>query len=160
MNAALRSQRLRALGVEPLRLRAASAEVVAVAAPIAAAPEPPPVVAPTIATPAAVAESIPQGVRKLALQPDPVELENPAIQAMYSALTEAVGKAGLQRVRVCDVAADPAALVMVFGNAPLLDGVPAVRVVRVDPLSVLLTDRERKRLLWERMQALAQGGRG
>lgn len=155
MNAALRSQRLRALGIEPLRLREAAAtvaDVVEIPVDVAAVATPAP--------PMAVAESNRQGVRRLALQPDPAELENPAIATMYAALTEAVGKAGLQRVRVCDVAGDPEALVMVFGNAPLPDGVPAMRVVRVDPLSVLLADRERKRMLWERMQALARDGRG
>jgi hypothetical protein len=79
---------------------------------------------------------------------------------MYAALTEAVGKAGLQRVRVCDVADDPTAAVMVFGAAPLPEGVPMLRVMRADPLAVLRADRERKRLLWERMQALGRGGNG
>ena len=76
---------------------------------------------------------------------------------MYAALTEAVGKAGLQRVRVCDVVEDPTAAVMVFGAAPLPEGVPLLRVLRADPLVVLHTDRERKRLLWERMLALGRG---
>jgi hypothetical protein len=43
---------------------------------------------------------------------------------------------------------------MVFGAAPLPEGVPVFRVLRVDPLFVLHADRERKRLLWEQMQAL------
>ena len=69
-----------------------------------------------------------------------------------------LGKAGLQRVRVCDVAEDPTAAVMVFGAAPLPEGVPMLRVLRADPLRVLHADRERKRLLWERMQTLGRGG--
>jgi hypothetical protein len=96
-------------------------------------------------------------IRRLALQPDPAELRDPAIHRMYQALTEAVPKAGLQSVRVCDVADDPTAAVMVFGAAPLPEGVPMLRVLRVDPLSVLHADRERKRMLWEQMQALGRG---
>jgi hypothetical protein len=96
-------------------------------------------------------------IRRLALQPDPAELADPVIRNMYTALTEAVSKAGLQRVRVCDVAEDATAAVMVFGAAPLPEGVPMVRVLRVDPLRVLHADRERKRLLWEQMQALGRG---
>lgn len=99
-------------------------------------------------------------IRRLALQPDQAELENPAVRKMYEALTEAVGKAGLQCVRVCDVADDPTAAVMVFGAAALPEGVPPVRVLRVDPLAVLLGDRERKRQLWENMLALGRDGNG
>jgi hypothetical protein len=47
---------------------------------------------------------------------------------------------------------------MVFGAAPLPEGGPMLRVLRADPLSVLHADRERKRLLWDRMQALGRGG--
>jgi hypothetical protein len=153
---ALRERRLRALDVQPLRLRRLSS--VDVAAPpqpaIAAEAE----VRPRPAAPAAVPEKT--SIRRLALQPDPAELRDPAINRMYQALTEAVPKAGLQSVRVCDVADDPTAAVMVFGAAPLPDGVPLLRVLRVDPLSVLQTDRERKRLLWEQMQALGCDGVG
>jgi hypothetical protein len=137
---AIRERQLRALGVEPLRLHARGT-VTTRAAPSAQA-----------VAPQATA------IRRLALQPDPAELDDPVIRNMYAALTEAVGKAGLQRVRVCDVAGDPSAAVMVFGAAPLPEGVPAVRVLRADPLGVLHTDRERKRELWERMQALGRGG--
>jgi hypothetical protein len=56
------------------------------------------------------------------------------------------------------VAEDPAAAVMVFGAAPLPEGVPAVRILRADPLAVLHADRERKRLLWEQMLALGRRG--
>lgn len=143
MTVVAHARHLRALGIEPLRLRARVAVPDALPSPVvAASPEP-----------AAGARTL----RKLALQPDNAELADPAIQAMYTALTEAVGKAGLQRVRVCDVADDAEAMVMVFGAAPAPAGVPALRVVRVDPLSVLNTDRERKRLLWEQMQKLARG---
>lgn len=139
MNAAMASRELhlRALGIAPLRLRRRQP-----AAAPAAEPE--------------QAAAIPQVARiaRLALQPDPAELADPAIGKMYAALTAAVSKAGLQIVRVCDVADDATAAVMVFGAAPLPDGVPAVRVLRADPLRVIYTDHERKRLLWEQMQAL------
>jgi hypothetical protein len=142
----LRERRLRALGVEPLRLRRRVS--------VANTPLPPvPDVAPD-------AEQPKISIRRLALQPDPAELDDPAIRSMYAALTEAVGKAGLQRVRVCDVAEDPSAAVMVFGAAPLPEGVPMLRVLRADPLTVLHADRERKRVLWERMLALGRGGSG
>ncbi|MES2402716.1 MAG: hypothetical protein V4567_00085, partial [Pseudomonadota bacterium] len=138
----------------PLRLhRPLSTTRSVVPMPHAAVAEPAPPTAP--AAPAAVSETI--SIRRLALQPDPAELDDPVIRNMYTALTEAVGKAGLQRVRPCDVADDPTAAVMVFGAAPLPDGVPMLRVLRVDPLSVLHADRERKRLLWEQMQALGRG---
>lgn len=171
MNAsALRARRLRALDVEPLR------RVSRVAAPSAPAPEvslqpaspeapPAPTMAaqsepapPAVAAPARV--DAPAGIRRLALHPDQAELADPAIRKMYAALTEAVGKAGLQRVRVCDVADDASAAVMVFGAAPLPEGVPLLRVLRADPLSVLHADHERKRRLWDQLQALGRGGSG
>ncbi|TAN06072.1 MAG: hypothetical protein EPN36_05010 [Rhodanobacteraceae bacterium] len=144
----LRERRLRALGVEPLRLRRHV---------VGAVVEPPVVqdAAPVAAQQATM--PVATSIRKLALQPDTTELADPALSKMYAALTEAVGKAGLQRVRVCDVRDDPAAAVMVFGAAAVPEGVPLVRVLRVDPLSVLHADRERKRLLWERLQALGRG---
>lgn len=148
---ALRDRRLRALGVQPLRLRQPPS--VTVAAPVEVrAPEE---VVASGAPPAPVAATQ-TVIRRLALQPDPAELDDPAIRSMYAALTEAVGKAGLQRVRVCDVAEDATAAVMVFGAAPLPEGVPMLRVLRADPLRVLHTDRERKRQLWERMQSLGR----
>ncbi|MGH8215816.1 MAG: hypothetical protein ACREPZ_09010 [Rhodanobacteraceae bacterium] len=151
-----RERRLRALDVEPLRLRgraAATDEVTEVpqATTRAASPEPASIPA---------AEPANTSIRRLALQPDPAELRDPVINKMYMALTLAVGKAGLQAVRVCDVADDPAAAVMVFGAAPLPDDVPAGRILRADPLAVLHTDRERKRLLWDRMLALGRAGDG
>lgn len=145
---ATRERHLRALGVEPLRLRMRETAA-------ARTPSSTQAVA-SVAAQAAAAQAT--SIRRLALQPDPEELGDPAISRMYTALTEAVGKAGLQRVRVCDVAGDPTAAVMVFGAAPLPEDVPAVRVLRADPLRVLNTDHERKRLLWERMQALGRGG--
>jgi hypothetical protein len=152
----LRERRLRALGVEPLRLRERAAPAV-----VDEVPAPAPGAAQTAATgndagPAAA--PAPTSIRRLALKPDPAELRDPAINTMYTALTAAVGKAGLQPVRVCDVAEDPAAAVMVFGAAPLPEGVPAVRILRADPLAVLHADRERKRLLWEQMLALGRRG--
>lgn len=161
MNAALRERHLRALGVEPLRLRPAVAAAVVAVVPSVPAAAPAAVAAtPVAVAPAASVAPAAQGRRKLALHPDSAEMDDPAIRAMYTALTEAVGKAGLQHVRVCDVAEHADALVMVFGNANLPPGVPAVRVLRVDPLSVLFADRERKRLLWEQMLALGRGAGG
>src|SRR5690242_18205006 len=150
MNDAVRERRLRALGVEPLRLRVAVAAGMPEAVTMCAG-SPAPDVASVAAPPKA-------SIRRLALQPDPVELDDPVIRNMYAALTEAVGKAGLQRVRVCDVAEDPTAAVMVFGAASPPEGVPLLRVLRADPLVVLHTDRERKRLLWECMLALGRSG--
>jgi len=141
----VRVRRLRAVGVEPWRLRSRGT---AAAPGVPAVAEPPP----TNEAPASGT------IRRLALQPDPAELGDPAINKMYMALTEAVPKAGLQSVRVCDVADDPGAAVMVFGAAPLPAGVPTMRVLRADPLTVLHADRERKRALWERMQALGRSG--
>lgn len=146
---AMRERRLRALAVEPLRLRLR-------APPVA------PIVAQAVSGAASavvpdIASGVPR-VRRLALQPDQAELGDPVINKMYVALTEAVAKAGLQSVRVCDVADDPTAAVMVFGAAPSPEGVPAERVLHVDPLSVLYADRERKRLLWEQMRALGRDG--
>ncbi len=147
-DAELRDRRLRALGAEPWRLRSPDTSA-------------------TLAAPPAVewrspdeATAVPHSIRRLALQPDRAELRDPAINKMYTALTEAVAKAGLQPVRVCDVADDASAAVMVFGVAPLPAGVPPVRILRADPLAVLHADRERKRLLWERLQALGRGGSG
>lgn len=133
-----REQHLRALGIAPLRLLRQPATTPSA--------EP----APAAVTPQAAR------IARLALQPDPAELADPAIRTMYTALTAAVSQAGLQIVRVCDVADDATAAVMVFGAAPLPDGVPAVRVLRADPLRVIYTDHERKRLLWEQMQALGR----
>lgn len=147
-NAALRERRLRALGVEPWRLRRDEGVKTTVALPAVGA------------TPVDVHPVLSAAIRRLALQPDPAELRDPAVNRMYVALTEAVGKAGLQAVRVCDVADDPTAAVMVFGAAPLPEGVPAVRILRADPLALLHADRERKRLLWERMQTLGRAGGG
>ena len=150
----LRERRLRALGVEPLRLhRPLVSEESVASIPHAAVAEP----ALRAVPPAPAAVPAKTSIRRLALQPDPAELADPVIRNMYAALTEAVSKAGLQRVRVCDVAEDATAAVMVFGAAPLPEGVPMVRVLRVDPLRVLHADRERKRLLWEQMQALGRG---
>ena len=152
MNAAvaLRDRRLRGLGVVPMRLRARDADFAMGTA------------VPNVIAAVAPVESPPAAVRitRLALQPDPAALRDPAVNAMYSALTVAVPKAGLQPVRVCDVADDPAAAVLVFGTAQPPEGVPALRVLRADPLAVLHADRERKRLLWERLQTLGRGEGG
>lgn len=148
----LRDRRLRALGIVPLRLRrpvAGSGDGPSPAPTVAVAPSTAP--APEVQTAPATT------IRRLALQPDPVELADPAVRQMYSALTDAVAKAGLQPVRPCDVAADPRAAVIVFGAAPVPEGVPAARVLREDALAVLHANRAGKRRLWERMQAMGRG---
>lgn len=158
MNAVARDAYLRALGVAPLYLRRS---VVAVAETQAARPQVAPAeVAAPVASPAPAASEVALRICRLALLPDTAELADPALSAMYAALSAAVGKAGLQSVRPCDVEADPSAAVMVFGAAPLPADVPAVRVLRADPLRVLHADRERKRQLWERLQALGRGETG
>ncbi|MGH8145431.1 MAG: hypothetical protein ACREPY_03775 [Rhodanobacteraceae bacterium] len=146
----LRDRRLHALGIERLRWRRPIVCVPAV--------EPPAAVASAPASVAAPAMRSSSRVRRLALQTDSVERSDPAINKMYMALTEAVSKAGLQPVRVCDVADDANAAVMVFGAALVPEGIPAVRILRVDPLAVLHADRERKRRLWEQLLALGNGG--
>lgn len=145
MAASTRVDRLRALGVEPLRLRrcAPAARVPTMLA---------------TAAPAAVAIKQPNlPILRLALLPDSAELADPAIHMMYAALTEAVAKVGLQAVRVCDVAADPQAALLVFGVAVAPAEVPGARVLHTEALHVLHADRERKRLLWVRLQALGRG---
>jgi hypothetical protein len=153
IDGALRERRLRALGVEPLRLRVARDETVV-------EPDAAPMASPRTATPVAepMTDASPPAIRRLALLADPAERRDPAIGRMYTALTEAVSKAGLQPVRVCDVGDDPIAAVMVFGAAPLPEGVPVARILRADPLAVLHADRERKRLLWEQLLALGRAG--
>lgn len=155
MNAVAREEYLRALGITPLYLRrpvATVAETQTVRPKVAPAEIAAPVVLPAVAA----LEAAPR-ICRLALLPDTTELADPALNAMYSALSAAVSKAGLQSVRPRDVAADPSAAVMVFGTAPLPADVPVVRVLRADPLRVLHTDRERKRRLWEQLQALGRG---
>ncbi len=145
-----RERRLRALGVTPLRVRGADRGRTRGAA-----------VSPAPAAPAAATASsadLPRGIRRLALQPAPEELHDPVIHAMYSALTDAVGKAGLQAVRVADAVSDASAAVLVFGNAPLPAGVPRERVLRADALALLHADRSRKRALWDMLLALGRGG--
>ncbi|MGH8112486.1 MAG: hypothetical protein ACREPL_11265 [Rhodanobacteraceae bacterium] len=141
----LRERRLRALGVASLRLREPIPGSTAARSP---APEG------SLAPEAAITPA--SAIRRLALQPDPAELADPAVRQMYSALTDAVAKVGLQPVRPCDVAADQGAAVIVFGAAPVPGGVPAARVLREDALAVLHADRAGKRRLWERMQAMGR----
>jgi hypothetical protein len=148
---ALRDRRLHALGVERLRWRRPPAPAVEPTTTVAAIPA-------SVAAP--VASPGDSRIRRLALQTDPAERRDPAIDKMYVALSEAVSKAGLQPVRVCDVADDANAAVMVFGAAPVPEGIPAVRVLRADPLAVLHADRARKRRLWEQLLALGSGGDG
>lgn len=155
----LRDRRLRALGVMPLRWRGSAGDGAApsTAADTALPPGASAVPARGGKAPAGPAGGPPAAIRRLALQPDE-GLGDPSVRHMYTALTDAVGKAGLQPVRACDVAGDPTAAVLVFGAATVPAGVPEARVLRADPLAVLHADRTRKRLLWERMQALGRGG--
>lgn len=153
MNAAgasadLRARRLHALGISGWHWRGtrAPARPVTVAAPAAGV--------------ASARAATVEPIRRLALVAETAERSDPAIAKMYADLSEAVTKAGLQPVRVCDVAADPAAAVLVFGAAAVPTGVPPVRVLRADPLAVLHADRERKRALWRRLQALGRTGVG
>lgn len=155
MNAVVASgmgqRRLRALGITPLRLRdAPRGDGQRKQTPSYASGESGPAAMP-----------VPPGrICRLALLADAGERRDPAIDRMYTALTEAVAKAGLQSVRVCDVTDDPTAALMVFGTVSPPPGVPADRVLHVDALSALHADRERKRALWERMQALGRGPEG
>lgn len=158
MNAVLahdtHGRRLRALGVVPLRLRDAACDADRPAESHVVAPVP---VSGSGESLRAVAPAPPLRIRRLALLADPAERRDPAINKMYTALTEAVVKAGLQSVRVCDVADDPTAALMVFGDVSWPAEVSSDRILRVEALAILHTDRERKRVLWERLQALGRG---
>lgn len=145
-----RDRRLRALGVAPLRLRARGTAGSGTRAPGLAVRD----------SGEAATLTPAHRIERLALLADMSERGDPAIDRMYVALTDAVGKAGLQPVRVCDVAGDPSAALLVFGALPAPDGVPAGRVLRTDPLAALHADRDCKRRLWERLRALGRGGAG
>lgn len=157
MNAAVANgmdeRRLRALGVTPLRLRDGIRDADRPSA-SRAAPERVSGLGENlrVTTPAPSLR-----IRRLALLADAAERRDSAINKMYTALTEAVARVGLQSVRVCDVAEDPTAALMVFGDVSWPAEVPSDRILRVEALAVLHADRECKRALWERLQALGRG---
>ena len=123
---------LRALGVNPLRLRTRDV-----------APQPP------IAAIAAFD-------KRVALLRAQEEIEQPALAMLYTKITEAISTLGLQCVRIADAEADPRVRVLAFGDPPLPPAIDAGRVLRVDALAVLHADRGRKRALWDRLQELVQ----
>jgi DNA polymerase III psi subunit len=128
---------LEALGVKPLRLRArpAQPETPAIAEPVAPAPTP---------------------EKRIALLRAQAEVNQPALAALYTKITEAISQLGLQCVRVADAEGDPHVRVLAFGDAELPAGIEAGRVQRVDALATLDADRGRKRALWEAIQKLAR----
>lgn len=140
-------QRLRALGVMPLRLRARSASAAG----------------PSLASSGATAlrESPPQvsarGIydRRIALLRSREEIEQPALAALYTKISEAVSALGLQCVRVADAQNDRRVRVLAFGDIALPERIDVTCVLRVDSLSVLSADRARKRVLWNVLQGLA-----
>ncbi len=123
---------LRALGVNPLRLRTRDV-----------APQPP------IAAIAAFD-------KRVALLRAQEEIEQPALAMLYTKITEAISTLGLQCVRMADAENDARVRVLVFGEVPLPPAIGIERVVRVDTLTVLQADRARKRALWDSLQRLAQ----
>ncbi|SRR5579885_351563 len=126
---------LRALGVDPLWLRARSA---------------------TSET-ASVSQTVPIAFdKRIALLRAQQEVEQPALSMLYTKITEAISTLGLQCVRMADAENDPGVRVLVFGDAPLPPTIGAERAVRVDSLAVLQADRARKRALWDELQRLAQ----
>lgn len=136
-----RGEILRALGVTPLRLRARRIKAQEMAAAkVAADVAPEPIVAD----------------RRVALLRSQAEIELPALAALYTRITEAISALGLQCVRLADAESDPRVRVLAFGDVPLSSAIESARVLRVDALTVLDSDRARKRALWELMQKLAR----
>jgi hypothetical protein len=136
-----RTQVLEALGVTPLRLRARPAKTEAL----------------TASSPAPSAE-MPKAMpdKRIALLRSQAEINQPALAALYTKITEAISALGLQCVRQADAENDPRVRVLAFGDVTLPAGIEAGRVLRVDALSTLDSDRARKRALWELMQKLAR----
>ena len=126
---------LRALGVQPLRLRARKI--------VSAAPQP------------QIAASV-MFDKRIALLRAQEEIEQPVLAMLYTKITEAISTLGLQCVRMADAENDPRVRVLVFGEVPLPPAIGAERVARVDALAVLHADRARKRALWDALQRLAQ----
>lgn len=139
-----RAQTLRALGVTPLRLctRTATAASVAVGETAAAQSN------------ADEVRIAPIDNGRIAMAPSHEELNNPTLAALYTRIGEAISSLGLQCVRIADAEADAGVRVLVFGDRALPSSIDGSRVVRVDPLSVLHADRERKRALWTMLRTL------
>ena len=137
-----RPQLLRALGVQPLRLRTRAAPP-AMAAAVREQPATPPADA--------------QPCKLVALAPLREEMEQPALAALYTKIGEAISSLGLQCVRIADAQADAGVRVLAFGDAALPGDIAQSRVLRTDPLAVLHADRERKRELWNTLRQLARG---
>lgn len=143
-----RTQILRALGVMPLRLRtrAVTAEQAAVRKVVSAAP--------VLRPAAAQAPAVPD--KRIALLRAQSEIEQPALAALYTKITEAISAKGLQCVRQADAENDPRVRVLAFGDVMLPGSIAASRVLRVDALAVLDADRSRKRALWDLIQKIAR----
>lgn len=138
---ASRTQVLKALGVMPLRLRPGQEKAES----------------PAIAEPAPVAEPAPAVTDKcIALLRSQMEINQPALAALYTKITEAISALGLQCVRIADAENDPRVRVLAFGDVQTPASIEAERVLRVDALATLGADRTRKRALWELMQKLAR----
>ena len=143
-----RTQVLQALGVKPLRLRtrASLAEPAVALKAMSGAPALQPAVA--------QASVVPDN--RIALLRSQGEIDQPALAALFTKITEAISALGLQCVRQADAANDPRVRVLAFGEVPLPPTIESARVLRVDSLSILGSDRARKRALWELMQKLAR----
>lgn len=142
-----RSQVLQALGVTPLRLRAR----VAVAEQTSVSKSLPPAPVPQLVTAQA---AVPD--KRIALLRAQSEIEQPALAALYTKITEAISAKGLQCVRQADAENDPRVRVLAFGDVALPDSIAFSRVLRVDALAVLESDRGSKRALWDLIQKLAR----
>lgn len=132
-----RTQTLRALGVMPLRLRTRSNVAVAIES--------------------FGDESAPSPTswsRCIALAPMHPELNQHALSALYTKISEAIASLGLQCVRIADAERDAGVRVLAFGDVVVPATIDARRVLRADALSVLHTDRDRKRALWVLLQSL------
>lgn len=141
-----RTRVLQALGVTPLRLRARAvmAEKVVAQKPAPVAPMP---------------QAAPD--HRIALLRAQSEIELPALASLYTKITEAISALGLQCVRQADAENDTRVRVLAFGDVPLPSTIEPARVLRVDALAILDTDRMRKRALWELIQKIArEAGKG
>lgn len=144
---ASRAQVLRALGVMPLRLRVRSEEFIeAIASPKANG----------AAAPVAVAAPSSTLDKRCALQRLQSEIEQPALANLYTKITEAISALGLQCVRMTDAERDPHVRVLAFGGVVLPASIDPARVLRVDTLATLESDRGRKRAFWQLLQKLAR----
>src|SRR5690348_6271321 len=138
---ASRTRVLKALGVTPLRLRARPAQAAM----------------PAVAEPAAPVPAMPSAPdKRIVLLRAQAEIEQPALATLYTRITEAISGLGLQCVRQADAESDPRVRVLAFGDVTLPDAIAASRVLRVDALAALDTDRNGKRALWELMQKMAR----